>query len=325
MQIVDAKTENIIKDPINTFLLTKKKNWISKEMILLTHNGSEIRISTSFAQIMYLSGETGGVVLVFRDITEELHMEEQLAHNRKMDAIGQLAGGVAHDFNNMLSGIIGAVHLLKIPDRNLDSKSMKYVNMIQDASERAADLTSKLLAFGRKGKTTTSPIDINIVIDNTISLFERTFDKKISFTIEKEAINHFITGDKSAIQNIFVNIGINSSHAMPDGGKIIIKTRNVELNEEYCDSSPFELNKGEYIEIKFIDTGSGIPKKILKNIFEPFFTTKKEGKGTGLGLAAVHGTIQEHFGEINVFSEVGKGTEFQVLLPCSADAEKKKL
>lgn len=262
-----------------------------------------------------------------RDITErkqaeeeKAELQEQLNHRNKMDAIGQLAGGVAHDFNNMLAGIMGAAELLCLPKRNLDEKGKEYVDVIMQASERAADLTSKLLAFGRKGKTASTAVDVHSIIDDTTSILNRTIDKKIRISVRKDAGNNMVIGDNSGLQNALMNIGINASHAMPDGGEIQIETENIRLKKAYCDASPFEIEPGEYIEIEIRDTGCGIPLENIQKIFEPFYTTKEQGKGSGLGLSAVYGTVQDHHGAINVYSEVGGGTSFHILLPCSEES-----
>ncbi len=260
--------------------------------------------------------DTNGAVIRIDNVTQEYELNEQLSHSRKMDAIGQLAGGVAHDFNNILAGILGCSNLLR---KRFDKseKESKYLDMMERSVMRAADLTSKLLAFGRRGKIHSTAIDMNKVVDDTILILERTIDKRIKLTVNKNAKNSFITGDGSEIQNAFMNIGINASHAMPDGGVFEIETENIELNQAYCDASTFELFPGEYIKITLRDTGCGIPFENQKKIFEPFFTTKESGKGTGLGLAAVYGTVQDHHGAITVYSEPDVGTIFHIILPCS--------
>jgi PAS domain S-box-containing protein len=257
-----------------------------------------------------------GATIRIDDISKEHKLEEQLYHSRKMDAIGQLAGGVAHDFNNMLGGILGAADLLKGRMPDLDNENHTLLELIIDASNRAADLTSKLLAFGRKGKQFSKPEDINAIITNSVDILQRTVDKKININIKYSAQNSTVNCDGTSLMNSFLNIGINASHAMPDGGDIIIETENIQLDKIFCTTSPFDLTPGTYIRVEIRDMGCGIPLENLKKIWEPFYTTKEVGKGTGLGLAAVYGTIEAHNGAVTAYSEVGKGTSFHILLPC---------
>lgn len=265
-----------------------------------------------------------GAVIRIDDVTKEFMLQEQLNQSRKMEAIGQLAGGVAHDFNNMLGGIIGAAELLKVPEHNLDDKSLHLVKMIIDAANRTAELTSKLLAISRKKKICSSTIDVHNIIDDTFEIFNRTIDKKIKISVQKNADNSKVVGDNSTLENSILNLGLNASHAMENGGELYIGTRNIYLDKLYCNSSPFEITEGDYIEIEVRDTGCGIPIENINRIFEPFFTTKDQGKGTGLGLASVFGTINSHHGAINVYSEVGVGTVFHIYLPCSDEIIKPK-
>ncbi|MCD6587275.1 MAG: PAS domain S-box protein, partial [Candidatus Fermentibacteraceae bacterium] len=264
-----------------------------------------------------IGDDIDGAVIRIDDVSKECELEEQLSHSRKMDAIGQLAGGIAHDFNNVLGAIIGAAELLQSPDAGLDSEASELVDMILQAGARAADLTAKLLAFGRKGKITTSVVDIHEIIDNTVSILASTIDKIITISVHKEAAVHTVVGDASGLHNALINMGINASHAMPDGGSITISTGNVYLDNTYCEKSSFEIEPGEYVEIQMRDTGCGIPGENIRKIFEPFFTTSEQESGTGLGLAAVYGTVQDHQGSISVYSEEGRGSVFKILLPCS--------
>ena len=314
--IIHAQTRDISENPVEKVLSTGEIVGLANHTVLIARDGTEYHISDSGAPIRNADGKTSGVVLVFRDVTIEYAMQEQLNHSRKMDSIGQLAGGIAHDFNNMLAGIMSSSQLLKL-SKNLTKEDNECVDIILQATERATDLTAKLLAFGRKGKIASTVINIHKIVDDTVAILSRTIDKKISISVEKGAQNDSIVGDISGLQNAFMNIGINASHAMPHGGKIQIKTKNIQLSKTYCDTSPFEIEPGPYIGIEIRDTGSGIPQKNLKKIFEPFYTTKEQGKGTGLGLAAVYGTIKDHHGAVNVYTEEGVGASFNILLPCS--------
>jgi len=196
-------------------------------------------------------------------------------------------------------------------------RGKKQVDLIMKSAERAADLTFKLLTFGRKAESSSSLVNIYSILDDIISILASTVDKKIKISIEKNAENYIIFGDNSAIQNALLNIAINASHAMPDGGHICISTDNIQLNKTYCKASPFAIEAGEFIDIEIQDTGCGISQENIHKIFEPFYTSKEWGKGTGLGLAAVYGTVKEHNGAIMVDSKVNVGTSFHILLPCS--------
>ena len=262
-----------------------------------------------------LSENMSGAVIRIDDVTQQHELEEQLKHRSKMDAIGKLAGGVAHDFNNMLAGILGASQLLSAKQRNLDPKSAELVKIIVKAATRAAELTAKLLMFGRKGSTAADEISIHALIDETVAILQRTVDKKIRISVMKSAHKDTVIGDSSQLQNALLNLAINASHAMPEGGEIFIDTSNTELDTNYCELVPFEISPGNYLELNIADSGNGIPRDLLPRIFEPFFTTKDQGKGTGLGLAAVYGTIQNHKGAVFVESEVNKGTTFTLYLP----------
>ncbi|MFK5926046.1 MAG: response regulator [Desulfuromusa sp.] len=263
------------------------------------------------------------MVILAQDITERKSIEERLRHSQKMDAIGQLAGGVAHDFNNMLGGIMGAAELLK-RSKNLGEKEKKYIDMLINASERAADLTTKLSAFGRKGKTESKAVDVDTVVSNTLGIVQQTFNKNIKVTTAMEATETIVVGDHTGLQNALLNLCINAGQAMPDGGDLTITTRNIHLDSEYCNTLPFAIEPGKYVDLEVTDTGPGIDDDDIEHIFEPFFTTKEVGKGTGLGLASVYGMVEEHHGAITVSSEKGRGTTFHLMLPCSNESVNNK-
>ena len=250
------------------------------------------------------------------DAAEQKRLEERLRQTQKMEVIGQLAGGVAHDFNNMLTAILGSAELLERCVME-NPTATKLLANIKKAASRSADLTGQLLAFSRKGQKKDVRVCIETTIHEVISLLERTIDKNITLETRLIAKNTDVTGDPSLLQNALLNLGVNARDAMPEGGVITFTTANVELDSSYCESSAFNITPGSYIEIAVSDAGTGITKENIQHVFEPFFTTKEVGKGTGLGLAAVYGTITDHLGCINIYSEPGIGTVFKIYLPLS--------
>ena len=235
-----------------------------------------------------------------------------------MEAIGKLAGGIAHDFNNVLGAILGASELLEMClDDNSEAKL--YNRMVIDTSDRAKGLTRQLLTFSRNRETLLAPLDFHVLLTDTATLLKSTLDPRISIALALDGEHHFLMGDYAMLENMLINLGVNSSHAMPGGGTITYTTRNIEINEENRIRHRISLPPGGYLECDVSDTGTGIPKNILPRIFEPFFTTKKNGEGTGLGLASVYGTVHQHHGDISVYSEENVGTSFKIYLPLSED------
>lgn len=277
------------------------------------------------SNIDYTDGEIGGLAESFDSMVsmirqreeEKARLLEQLNHAQKMDAVGQLAGGIAHDFNNMLGGILGAGHMLLsyLPDH---PKARNFHTLIMQSAGRAADLTRQLLTFSRTSSKASTPVDIHAIIQETITLLKNTTDRRIKIETDLQAEQSSIIGDPSQLQSAILNLGINASQAMPGGGTLCFSTRLLEIDHVICETSPFDLQPGQFLEIDVRDTGCGIPAENLGRIFEPFFTTKELGKGTGLGLAAVYGTIKQHGGSITVCSELETGTNFQILLPLNS-------
>lgn len=257
-----------------------------------------------------------GAVIRIDDVTRQHQQDEQAYHSRKMEAIGQLASGVAHDFNNMLGGILNASQLLKAPKHGLNEKGLEYVDIIREAAIRVSRLTKKLLAFGRKGSITSTGLDLHLVIDEAMAILSQTINKKVMLSVRKQADSSMIAGDYSILENVFLNMGINANQAMPDGGSLSVETSNVRLTKVYCESSSFDINPGEFCRVTVSDTGIGIPEEDLDRIFEPFYSTKEPDRGTGLGLASVYASVVEHKGAIEVLSKKKEGTIFSIFLPC---------
>ncbi len=261
-------------------------------------------------------GKILSLVGVHTDITDHKQMEDRLHQAEKMDAIGKLAGGVAHDFNNQLGGIMGLGELLC--NRLTDPQLRDYALSIVTAATRASDITSKLLAFARKGQYQYTVVDIHSIILEVVGILSHSIDKRIKIETVLDAAPSTTMGDPSQLQSALLNLAINSRDAMPEGGMLIFTTKTEFLDYQFCISRPYEIHPGSYVCISVKDTGCGIAKDKIERIFEPFFTTKMVGKGTGMGLAAVYGTIKMHKGAINVQSELGKGATFNVYLPLSS-------
>ncbi len=290
--------------------------WVG-ETLLLSASGREIPVSQII--MSHKSGD-GELYLssIMRDMSERNELEDQLRQSQKMDAVGQLAGGVAHDFNNLLTGIMGNAQLLAM-DMGPDSSQKGLTDAIVDASSRAADLTQQLLAFSRKGKLQTISIDVNQIISNdVIGLLARSIDKSIEIVSKLDACPSVIDGDPTQLQSAILNMGLNARDAMAVGGVLTFATRNVMIDDAV--SYGGEIKPGEYVEIEVSDTGIGMDAETQKRMYEPFFTTKEVGKGTGLGLAGVFACVHSHHGLIRVYSEVGVGSTFTVLLPQSESA-----
>lgn len=261
------------------------------------------------------------IIGVIRDISGRKRLECMLRQSQKMDAIGQLAGGFAHDFNNLLGGIIGYAELITMTAGS-NSPVKEYADVIMTTATQAAEMARRLLDFSRKSSAKRTPVDIRDILKKTLSLLERTIDKKISLECDC-AVTGVTLGDEVQLQNAFLNVCINARDAMPDGGKIKISLRDRSLKESEVFGA-FRLEAGEYFEIRISDTGCGMSKETIEHIFEPFFTTKDVGKGTGLGLTAVYGSIRDHNGSVTVESRPGEGTVFIFLLPKVQDMDENR-
>jgi PAS domain S-box-containing protein len=300
------------RNPLDKALkdLVNKRSPYDIEFQIRRPTDGEIRYIHSVAEY---DPEKNKVFGAIQDVTQQREMEQQVRQMEKMDAIGKLAGGIAHDFNNQLTTIIGYADMLQEEPAREDIEL--YARQILIASRRAADLTSKLLAFAHKGQFQSVPVDIHVILHEITNILSHSIDKRIVVKKDLHAAPATTLGDPGQIQNALLNLAINAADAMPEGGVITFGTSVVTLDAEYCESLPYRIDPGHYLEMNITDTGTGIPPECIGHIYEPFFTTKETGKGTGLGLAAVYGTVKNHGGAINVYSEVGHGTTFRLYLP----------
>jgi two-component system NtrC family sensor kinase len=276
----------------------------------------------AWLNISVYSTEKEHFITVFDNITEHKKAEEQLRHAQKMEAIGQLAGGVAHDFNNILSAIIGYGSLTQMKMK--DDDPLKHnVEQILASAERASQLTRSLLAFGRKQIITMKRLDLNDVIKRVESLLVRLIGEDIEFGTRLSKTALTVMADSGQIEQVLMNLATNAKDAMPDGGTLAIRTEKGKLDAEFIKMHGYG-KAGEYAVISVTDTGSGMTEETRQRIFEPFFTTKETGKGTGLGLAIAYGIVKQHDGYITAYSAPGRGTTFMVYLPLVAAAPEEK-
>jgi len=316
---VNARTRELVENPVDRVLRDGKVAGLAGHTVLLTRDGQERQIADSGAPIRNDAGEILGVVLVFRDVTEECELQDRLRQSQKMETIGQLAGGIAHDFNNLLVPLIGYAELLQ--DDLHEPHHLEQVHAIIKSAQIAAGLTKQLLAFARKGKVQQIPVNVHTICDEVGGLLQHLVDRRIALRSDLQASRPVLVGDPAQIKNMILNVALNARDAMPDGGSLTISTRETVLDERYCEGKDCQLAAGPYIDIAVSDTGIGMTPETLKRIFEPFFTTKDPGKGTGMGLSSVYGTARNHHGDVTVDSKPGAGSVFHAFLPVAQGNE----
>ncbi|HOQ33696.1 MAG TPA: ATP-binding protein, partial [Candidatus Hydrogenedens sp.] len=279
-------------------------------------------IEYSISPLLNERKELTNIVLVFRDITRELKLLNDLKQSQKMESIGQLAGGIAHDLNNHLMVINGYAELA---ERELpaDSSLIPYLDEIIKANQKASSLVRQLLAFARKQILKKEVIDINVLVNDIYKMLRRLIRENIELTFLPNAQKSLIYADRNAVEVILINLCVNANDAMPDGGKLLIETSSTHVSEEMIEGMTW-TSSGDFVVICVTDTGIGMDKYTLEHCFDPFFTTKEIGKGTGLGLSTVYGLVKQHNGIIHVYSEVGKGTTFKIYLPATTQEQLQK-
>lgn len=256
---------------------------------------------------------------VSTDITERKAQEVErerlsvaLRQAEKLSAIGQLAGGIAHDFNNQLTAILGAAEVLSGTAKTEDEREL--IADIITATTRSADLTRKLLAFSRRGQLRDAVVDVHGVVHEVAAIVRRSVDRRITVRVDLDAGRHLVRGDASELQNALLNLSLNARDAMPSGGTLTIGTRTLRVTDEDRAAFP-NLERGDYLRVHVTDTGTGMTREVQDRLFEPFFTTKPVGRGTGMGLASVYGTVTSHKGSVQVETAPGRGSTFRVFLP----------
>jgi PAS domain S-box-containing protein len=289
------------------------------ELELQCKDGSTVWVEATTSFVRAADGRAVGVISVARDITERRRAEAllgdkeaQLRQALKMEAVGRLAGGIAHDFNNLLTVIGGRAHLL-LATLDADAPSRHAVELIQEASERAAMLTRQLLAFSRKQVLLPRVLDLTAVVAGLTPLLRRLIGEHIELTVEPSA-TACVRADSTQLEQVVTNLAINARDAMPEGGRLTIGTADVELDAAFAEGHP-GARPGPHVMLVVRDTGQGMDADTQTKVFEPFFTTKEAGKGTGLGLSTVYGIVKQHDGYIAVESDLGRGSTFRVYFP----------
>jgi len=304
---------------------------ITKPLNKLTDGVKDFSCGKECKEIIVETGdEIGNLASAFNDMVDSLkkreaekeELEEKLRHSQKMEAIGTLAGGVAHDFNNILMAINGYGALIQF-ELDEGSKLWSYADQIIRAGERAANLTQRLLAFTRKQIISPRPIILDEIVRNIDKMLARLITEDIELKFHLEAADNFVMADADQMDQVLLNLVTNARDSMPHGGAIIIATCVVTLEDDFVKRHD-QQNGGEYLLITVSDNGVGINEDIKERIFDPFFTTKEVGKGTGLGLSMVYGIVKQHNGIIELDSEAGKGTTFRIYLPLIEPVIKKE-
>lgn len=284
------------------------------EIQQINRDGVPILIEARWTLVRDADGRPKSILAINTDITEKKRLEQQYLRVQRMESIGTLAGGIAHDLNNVLAPILMSIDLLRLTSRDERSRSM--LSTIETSARRGADMVQQILSFARGVEGQRVMINPRLIIEEIQHLVQDTFPKNILFQADLPAELPSFLGDHTQVHQILLNLCVNARDAMPDGGTLAVSARSVTLDEQYA-AMHESAKPGDYITIKVTDTGTGIPPKVLEKIFDPFFTTKEVGKGTGLGLSTVLAIVKSHDGFLHVYSEPGRGTTFTVWFPAS--------
>ncbi len=283
------------------------------EIEFVSAKGRQIPVEINTSPLFNTEGQLIGLEGIARNMSEHNRLEAELFQAKKMEAVGTLAAGVAHDFNNILQVIFSFTDLLLVR-KNEDDPDHKKLTQIKKQVIHASELTRQLLTFSRKGERQLQPLNMSNEIQKLNEIIIRTIPKMVDVKLHLTETLKLVKADPNQIEQIIMNLVINARDAMPDGGELILRTEDAILDGKYCQKNP-ETVPGDYVLMTVSDTGMGMDKHMLENIFDPFYTTKEIGKGTGLGLSTVHGIVKNHDGYIRCESVPGQGTTFMIYLP----------
>jgi two-component system, cell cycle sensor histidine kinase and response regulator CckA len=318
VRLIDEQTRQPVESPIGRALGDRTMVATQDNRALVSRSGAEVPVEHSAAPVRDQAGKVIGGILVFRDISKRRQSEEQATHAQKMEAVGRLAGGVAGDFNNVLTVITGYAELLRaeIPST---SPNRRFVDEIIYAGERAAALTRHLLAFSRGSTAQNRVLDLNSVVTGMKPMLHRLLGQNIELILLNSPGLARVKADPAQIEQVIVNLASNARDAMPQGGKLVIETANVDVDDGPTNKN-LGVRPGSYVMLAVSDTGVGMDPETRSRLFEPFFTTKEPGKGSGLGLATVYGTIKQSDGQVTVYTQPNCGTIFEIYLPRVTEA-----
>jgi PAS domain S-box-containing protein len=312
-KLAEILTESSKAKFLEAFLRLKEAgDLVDLELEVLCKDGSPLSVRINSTAVYDNQGSFLYSRDTVRDISKEQELRGQLLQAQKLDSIGTLAGGIAHDFNNLLTSIMGFSQLAMI-DFDPASKTYQNLERVVHLGDQAAGLIRQLLTFSRQAHTEKRPLSLSPLVKETTKVLERTLPETIQISSQTHAGVHNISADATQMQQVLMNLCVNARDAMPDGGKLSISLQNVTLDPETARGHG-EQTPGDYVRLSVADTGTGIPSQVIDRIFEPFYTTKAEGKGTGLGLAMVHGIVQSHGGHIQVHTSEDEGTELEIYL-----------
>jgi len=287
------------------------------ELNQLTQTGRTVVVQSRWSLVRSPLGEPKSILVVDTNITEKKKLESELFRVQRLESIGRLAGGIAHDLNNVLAPILMSVQMLR--EEMPNATALSLLDTLESSAQRGAAIVKQVLTFARGIEGQKIPLQLSHLIKELVCTVRETFPKNITLEVEMPPDLWMVTGDTTLLQQVLMNLCVNARDAMPGGGALTLAAENVWLDENFTQVNP-EAKVGPHVRVLVSDSGVGIPSEVLENIFDPFFTTKSPDQGTGLGLAAALGIVKSHDGFIQVLSRLGKGTEFKIFLPAVAAA-----